>query len=603
MAHRKPVAIPPKLQGAHARTKRGKYEILRNRLEIERNNFRPHWKDASNQILPRRGRFLISEANRNKGEQRNFNILDTTPSLAARTAAGGMMGGITSPARPWFRLSISGPRDVTDTVAVKIWLDKVVRDMREVFQKSNTYDILPLAYKDLVTFSQTCIMIEEDFDKTIRLTSFPIGSYMWANDQFGKVNTFMRDFRYTVQQIVDKFGRFGPKHDDVDWTNISQRVRDHWENGQFEEWIDVVHVIKPNEFHDPVRNESRFKKWSSDYYERGLSSQSGQSASNDNLDDMFLRESGFDIFPILGPRWEVTGEDVYGVDSPGMISIADCKQLQKHEQRGSQAVEKMVNPPLMGPSSLKKQKISLLSGDVTYYDTREGMQGLKPVHETRFPISDLELKSAQIRRRIDDAFFVPLFLMLQSDPRNRQITAREVEERHSEKILMMGPVLTRLNTELLQPLIDITFQIMFRQGKIDDPPVEIQGRPIKIEFVSIMAQAEKLSGLQSIERFLTDVGQMAQLQPDVLDKIDTDKAVDEIAETLGIPPEILVEQREVILIRQQRAEFQQQQAQMAQAAAEAKTAVDLSKADLNKDSALKRMLEATQAGELVRQSP
>lgn len=215
----------------------------------------------------------------------------------------------------------------------------------------------------------------------------------------------------------------------------------------------------------------------------------------------------------MAPRWEVAGEDSYGTDCPGMMSLGDNKQLQVGEKMSAQAVEKMIKPPMIGPTSLRQQKASILPGDITYVDTREGMQGFRPAHEINFNISALEAKQDQVRMRIKSAYFEDLFLMLASSDR-RQITASEIDERHEEKLLALGPVLEQLNQDLLDPLIDNAYAIMDAQGYIPPAPEEIAGQALKIEYVSIMAQAQKLISIGSVDRFSGFVGQLMQIAPE-----------------------------------------------------------------------------------------
>ena len=128
------------------KSKRHHLDILKNQLDSERSSFISHWRDISDYILPRRSRFSITEANR--GEKKNQKIIDSTATLAARTLRSGMMAGITSPARPWFRLTTPDP-DLAEFGAVKKWLDDVQRIMATSYLKSNLYNILPVMYGDL----------------------------------------------------------------------------------------------------------------------------------------------------------------------------------------------------------------------------------------------------------------------------------------------------------------------------------------------------------------------------------------------------------------------------------------------------------------------
>jgi len=518
--------------------------------------------------------------------------------MAARTLRSGLMGGVTSPARPWFRLTTPDP-SLAENSAVKDWLYTVSDRMATVFLRSNLYNSLPVLYGDLGTFGTGAMLIEEDFTgDVIRTFPLPIGSYFIANDEHLRVQTIVRDFRMTVRQLIGKFGKRLP-NGEMDWSNFSNTVKYNYDNGNLESWIDVCHIVTQNPEHDPNRLDSKFKKFESCYYERGtMGSMKDNYMAGDEV--KYLSESGLDFFPVLCPRWEVTGEDVYGTDCPGMTALGDVKQLQLGERRAMQAIEKGINPPLVAPPEMLNKPISMLPGGTTFSSEREGTKGIRSLHEVNLKLAELENKQAQVRMRISRAFFEDLFLMLASSDR-RQITAREIDERHEEKLLALGPVLEQLNQDLLDPLVDITFGIMVNQGLIPEPPEELQGMDLKVEYISIMAQAQKLVGVAGMERFISVVGQMVRVSgdPTSADKINVDQFFDEYGNLLSVPPSIIRSDDEVESMRAQRAQAQQA-AQMAQSVPMmAKSARDLSETDTNKDSALKELLAAGAAGNLV----
>lgn len=552
-------------------------------MEAERASFMPHWRDLADYVLPRRPQFNVTDTN--KGERRNLKIVDSTATLAARTLRSGMMSGVTSPARPWFRLSTPDPA-LAEFGPVKDWLHIVSQRMSTVFLRSNLYNALPTVYGDIGVFATAAMGIEEDFDGVIRCYPFPIGSYAIANNDRLKVDVFSREFRLTVRQTVQKFGKLSERSGSPDWSVFSDRVKEAYDRGNLDQWVDICHVIQPNQDYNPKSLTS--KRYQSVYYDKTTSDQ----------EERYLRDSGYDYFPVLCPRWEVSGEDVYGTECPGMTALGDTKALQLLQKRKSQAIEKHINPPMTGPTSLKSQRASILPGDITYVDEREGQKGFRPVHEVKPDIEGVVLDIQEHQHRIRRAYYEDLFLMLATSDR-RQITAREIDERHEEKLLAVGPVLEQLNQDLLDPLIDVTFNIMVRQGLIPEPPEELQGMDLKVEYVSIMHQAQKMAGLAGIERFSAYVGQLATVNPEVLDKIDMDQAVDEYGEITGVPPRIVRPDEMVAEMRQARAQAAQAQQQAMTMAEGAKTAKDLSGASLDGNNALTALLKQAQAGQVA----
>lgn len=538
-------------------------------LENERTSFEPHWRELSDFIKPRGSRFLTSDVNR--GDRRNSKIIDPTATLADRTLSSGMMSGITSPARPWFKLATPDP-DMMDYGPVKQWCETVQRYMNEMFNRSNLYQSLPQLYASLGTFSTGAMAVLEDDTDIIRTMMFPIGSYYLSNSARGSVDTCFRKFSMTVRQLVMEFGL----------DKVSTSVKSMWEVGTYEKWVDVIHSVYPNTNRDTGKLDSKNKPYRSVYFEVG--------GDNDKL----LRESGYDEFPIMAPRWEVNGEDVYGSSCPGMIALGQVKALQLEQKRKSQLIDKATNPPMIGPSSLKNQRVSLLPGDITYIDTMGSQDGFKPAYLVQPNTSELLTDIQDTRQVINSAYFVDLFMMLQSI-NTRSMPVEAVMEMKEEKLLMLGPVLERLNDECLNPLIDRAFSIMARKNMLPPPPEVMQGMPLKVEYISVMAQAQKSIGISSLSQTVGFIGQLAQFKPEAMDKLNADEAIDAFSEMSGVSPSVITSQEEVDAIRQQRAEKQQQQEAAAMAMTAVQGAKTLSETQTSDPSALSAISSATAA--------
>lgn len=530
-------------------------------LRSERTSFIALWRELSDYHLAHRGRFLTSD--RNKGYKRNTKQINNTSRLAARTLASGMMSGITSPARPWFRLS-TGDKQLDDVDGVKRWLHKVELTMYKVFSSSNTYNSLHQIYSELGVFGNAAMGIFHDFENVIWCKPYTIGSYMVGLDGQSVTDTFYREYEITVGQTVKQFGL----------DNVSRTVKQQWESGNTEAWVKVVHVIEPNDDRDRNSPLAKDKKYRSVYYE----AKGGNS-------DQFLRESGFDDFPIVAPRWDVTGEDIYATDCPGITALGDTKALQLAERRKYQAIDKLVNPPLQGPAALKnKLKGNQLGPNEIVWHENANNGGLRSIYENYRPdINQIKEEIYNVEGRIKRAFYEDLFLMLANTDR-REITAREVAEKHEEKLLMLGPVLERLHTELLDPLIDRTFNILQRNGVLPVPPQELQDRELNVEYVSVLAQAQRLVNTGAIDRITQFTGNIAAIWPEARHKVDANQAVDDYADSLGINPAIVRSDDEAKALAEAERQAQMQAQRMAQAeqmANMAKTASDVSLSEDN----------------------
>ncbi len=544
------------------------YERVRAQIEQQRAPWIADWRDQCDYILPRAARFTADDVNR--GGKRTSKILNSTATLAARTCAAGMVTSITSPARIWFSLSVPDP-SIASNSNVKAWLYTVANRMRDVFTKSNLYNVLPAMFLDIAVFNTACMAVVDDEEDVIRCFRFPIGSYALANGPRQDVDTFARYYKRTARQLVTEFGI----------ENCSPEVQNaHKSGGSKETWFPVVHYVGPNPDHDPSKLRAKFKPWVSCYYEPGQ-------AANGKA----LQESGFDEFPIMAPRWQTDGDDVWGT-GPGMDCIDDIKALQQLEKKKLRAVDKMVDPALIGPSSMQGTEVSMAPGGITFSDEREGIKGLRPLHEVNFRVDAVGAEIAKVEMRIERHFFADLFLLNSSinNGSTQPVTAEEIRARQEEKLLMLGPVDQRVVDELLEPLIDRTFSIMFRRGLIPPAPVELQGIRLRVECVSVLAAAQKLLGVGGVDRMMGVLGNMAATNPTSVDKVDFDQVLNFYGDALSTPPGIIRSDEAAQAIRQQRAQAADQQQAVENSATVAKGAQVLSMTDTRGDNALTDLL-------------
>jgi hypothetical protein len=263
--------------------------------------------------------------------------------------------------------------------------------------------------------------------------------------------------------------------------------------------------------------------------------------------------------------------------------LPDIRQLQHQELRKGQAIDYMVNPPLQVPATLKEAGLNRLPGGIQFVDSVGAENAIRTMFDVRLDLNALRETTQEVRQRIKGHFYEDLFLMLANDTRSGT-TATEVAERHEEKLLMLGPVLERLHNELLDPLIDSTFDMLQSAGVLPPPPQVMQGRAIKVSYISTLAQAQRAVGLTSYDRIIATVGALAgaKQDPTVWDKIDTDQILDEYADGLGLTPKVTRSDEAVAAMRAQRE--QQAQAQQAMAAADqmANTAKTASTIDTGK---------------------
>ena len=506
-------------------------------LENERKKgWESHWRELAGHFLPRRSRFLDAGEQTNEDARKN-DLEDSIGVMSLRTLANGMQSGLTSPARPWFSLTLQD-RDLAETADAKFWLHDTYEKIAAVFGKSNFYDQIHILYHELACFGTGVMIIESDAETTIRCRCLTAGEYAVDAGANGVVDTLYRRVRMTARQILQQWPDACP--DPVKL--MAEHDNPHW--------LTVLHAVEPRR--DSGKEEARKaadRPWRSVYMIL-------EGAKQECLED-----SGYYEFPALCPRWITTASDVYGA-SPAMDALGDCAQLQKITFDLRAALELEVNPPLLAQKGLVSGEMNLSPGFVNY--TSGMMQSgdvVRPLITARANLQGGESTRAQIKQQIQKHFFNDLFLMI-SDI-NKQMTATEVAERNAEKLLMLGPVLDRLRSELFQPLVERTYGIMDRAGMIAFPPDSLVRKEIKVEFISILAQAQRQAGIAALTKTVGFAMQLAQANPEIIDRINFDEVIDQFADMQGTEPSVIRSMEEIKGIREQRRQQQQMAQQMA----------------------------------------
>ncbi len=562
-------------------------------LTAERTRWEAHWRDLCDYILPHRGRFPENGRGPDDGTERMDKVVDSTAYRARRILASGLQSGLTSPSRPWFKLGISDP-DLSRRQEVKTWLSEVENRMREALSQSNFYNAIHALYEELSAFGTGVLYAEaggtpgsagvngqnmgraqarnhsqsgprgpfgqsaqitQELNRGLRFQALTVGEYFLSVNMDGDIDTLYRRFTMPARAMAQRFG--AEALSDSARTALAANPYKH---------LEVVHLVRPR------RAGSRtMLPFESVHFE--------QAAPGGEV----LADSGYSEFPYMVARWDVSGWDSYG-RGPGMVVLPDVKMLQELAKDRLKAVKKAVDPPLTMPATLK-DRVKTFPGGLNYVDAA-GHLAARPLYQISPDMGSLAVSIEDTRSAIKDGFFNDLFLMLAMSRSAQPVTAREIAERHEEKLLVLGPVIERLHSELLSPLIDRVFGLLFASGRLPVPPRELAGRRIKTEYISTLSQAQKMVGTQSIEAVTAFVGNVARMHPEALDKIDLDQVVDRYADLLGAPSEIIRSDEDVTRLRTNREEARQLAQRQETAQAVARGARDLARTPTTGQNAL-----------------
>jgi hypothetical protein len=528
-------------------------------LRTNRYSWWTHARELADYLLPRRYKWLITPNQMARGSPINQHILDSTATLAARNLASGLMSGVSSPTRPWIKLKINR-LDSTGTTPISLWLAECERLLMLIFSESNFYNSIAIVYFDLVVFGTASILIYEDFEDVIVCYNPCFGEYYVDIDGKFRPTILYREFTMTVSATVDEFG----------FENCSPAVQALYTDSgaSLTRELVVAHAIEPNDKPDVYGIPKHFK-FRECYWEWGgsASPQGGSSYAQG-----FLRKRGYHEQPNATVRWDLVSNDAYG-RSPGMDALPDVKQLQQEVRRKAQAIDKTVNPPMEADIQLKNQPASLLPGGITYTAglMSSGNPGFRSVYGNWKPeIQAISEDLNEIRDRIKRVFFNDILQTASQYETRSNVTAVEWDMRKSESLVMLGPVLERIYTELLEVIVERTFAIASRAGILPPAPAEFANANINIEFVSMLATAQAAATTAGIERLLQVAGGLVGVDPAVMDNIDVDFTLEKYSTLMNNDPRIIRSQDELAQIRQQRQQQQQaeQQAEIAKSMSE-----------------------------------
>lgn len=538
------------------------WNVLRGHLESRLMQLRAwrtswwmqNWSDLSEFILPRRSIWLTQSAggiptpnNMTRGMEINTSIVDPTATYAVRVCTGGLVSGLAGPSRPWFKI-VPAHKKSQLNAAARAWIDETEERLYTILALSNFYNAFAQQIEDVVVFGTAPVILYEDKTSLINSYNPCVGEYYVANDGTMRANTLARQFLMTIAQIVDFFGV----------ENCPEDIQKLWEqkgSGMDQERI-IAHFVEPNYgIADKGGGEvcgvvpGNFA-WRECYWVYG-SAGSGP-----------LSIRGFVDKPFVVSRWAVQSNDAYG-RSPGMDVLPDVLQLQVETQRKAEAIEKGVRPPLIADMSMKNQPSSALPGHVTYVPKLGPDTGMKPMYETTIDIRPIAEDIVQIQGRVKVGFYNDMFALLANIPTG-DATAYEIAQRLAEKLTVVGPVIDALLNDLKDQLKRI-FGIVTRQGMIDEMPDSLKNVPLNLQFISVLALAQKAASTGGVERLAAFIGNLVQVYPDVKDIFDADQAVRIMSDLLGTPQRVTKSEDEVAAIRKQ-VQQQQQQAQKLAAA-------------------------------------
>ena len=498
------------------------------------------WDVITRFVAPYRGRFFQQITSEHAIEWRHREIYDSTAVMAAQSLAASLHGALTTPTIRWFDMQFREKKLNKDQDAAE-WLQNASSAVYDTLRDSNFNLEINEMYLDLVTFG-TGFIVEEDLGDPledwggVNFTCVPMKEAYFEQDQFGQVYAFYRLLNWQPSRYIDKFG---PE-------NCPQIVIDKYESNNDDERVEVVFAILPvwenadaptGEVLAPERRPYRYVYLTRDSAEPFT----GPAA-----------EGGYYEMPVFAPKWRKTSESEWG-NSPSSVALADILTLNQTIEMRIKSVEKLLDPPQKVEERALISDLDLKARGLTVLRDISKIQPL----DTGANINAGEIEINDLRAAIRNYFFVDQ-LELKESP---AMTATEVQIRVELMQRLIGPTLGRLESDLLDPLIQRTFNMLMRAGRLGPIPESLMDldSSMDIEYLGPLARAQKTDRVASIERWMGSLGAYAEMgMVDVLDVPDLDTLARETGMMLNVPATMMLDEKTVKKARAARQEAQQQ---------------------------------------------
>ena len=539
-------------------------EYLRHQSKQKFDKMRGTWCDLLRWGMPYKATWILSQT---PGERKNQHIVDPTHILALRSCVAGFSEGNTSTTRPWYRIG-TRDSDRNDNPENKKWLQHLTQRTLAYLSSTNFYHAAGNFYYDYHTVNTGAHYMEELEQGGFHVHTLIPGSYYVLNDSYGVANVLVREFCLNVKAVVETYGVQDPKTGAYRWDNISSQVKEMYNNANYSQSIELVHIIYNNPEYD-IRNPDapQNRQWLELTYElgsKGTSTYGEGNAfgelTNDKGQDVFLKRHTTKRKPFIVGK--STDEFEYGEKGPMLDSLGLVKSLNKKAIGKDTALEQILAPALQGPASLRKSYVSHAPNTFVPLDARSmgAKQKLEPIFQINPAIGTLLQDVADMRGQVDKLFYADFLMYLSRNPKTR--TAAETNAIIEEQQRIVGPSLQSLNFTYNVPLVEwVTDYVLFEDPYLDEAPESLQGQSLKPEFVSIFAQAQKAADLPAIDRYAAMIANVASFDPKILQKINTDKLADLYEDRLYLPSGLNNPQDKVDAMREQ-AQMMAQRQQM-----------------------------------------
>jgi transcription antitermination factor NusG len=506
-----------------------KAQELINIYEAEINNqstanFRSLYQDCADLEFPRENK-ITSE--RTAGEDVQTQVIDPTGQIAALEMANGLSVNLFPPGQKYYNITMSDKR-LNEIDSVKRVLGIITEISHERRADSNFMTEANNSLLACSVFGTMFTYSEYIPGVGLNYIDYDVGQYVFFENQFGRVDSAMIKYPYTVKQAFERWGE-----------NAGPSVMEKMKNPRnHSESLDFLRVIRPRE-------------------QRNRNLRDGLNLPFESIDinvkdAVRVDEGGFMEFPGAIARWTRSSGEKWG-RGQGTIALPSVRMSQAITRDFIECGNKWNNPA--------REVLNTFEGEVRVTPNAnnwvEQMGSIKAIDQGvrgNFPITKdvLEMQRDEIKKLFMNDVFIQL-RDLKGDRRNEL----EIRARLAEGLQRLGNSFGRLQDEWLTPLVTRDIMLLQRNGELPELPPEMQGANFKIEYTGRLAMELKSQSSRGWLQWVQAGAQIESIRPGILDNVDMDTGYRNYGETLGVSVDSMASEEEREFVREERRALEQ----------------------------------------------
>lgn len=549
-----------------------------SQLETEKAPWKNQWQLISEYVGQRRADFThFSEP----GDFLNSELWSDVAPLALETASSAI-AGLIWPDPYSFELEAFG--ELKEDEEVKEWLSDCTEELQAAFDDPEAGMALAIdeAMRDFLEYGTPAIHIEEGKNSDLRVDAWNVSQFSIDEGEDGYVDTFVKTWKWTVRQAVQKFGL----------SNVSEDTRRAFTNRRYGEKIKIMHVIAPREVDKAKGKGAHNMPYMSLYIEVDKKK--------------ILKESGFHELPTFAFRFSKKIGEKYA-RSPSFRALPTIMELNAIWELVTIGAEKNYDPPLAvyDDGTFGGGTIDTSAGAINVINISGKLTANRSPIEPLFTVGkfdDIGVLIERLENTVKDHFMIDRLLDLNNE---KQMTAREALIRQAVRQSTLRSPTNRVYAELFNRAIPRSFNILLRKGRfgyadgsaeliawqamnpgkepriIPQKVVDMQGkneRVYQIRYKTPAAREQEAQIAQGILNTMQAAGEMSAYDQTVLNEINTKRTIRRLGEIWSFPEDCWNSEDEVAEITQAVSDQKEKEAGIMEAQQLASVAKDAAQA-------------------------